>query len=148
DNAAFDWTVSAETLLGEFPDAKVWRPVFEPGDAIFLDHHTLHRTGAYPGMTKLRYALESWWLASSAHPQGGSTPIPVSAFSTRPERLPDHRRQVVQRTLAVAAERRAVHQRDRLRAQRREPPQRTIGVRRVGHVLRHRTQLVLQDRLA
>jgi hypothetical protein len=77
DNAAFDWTVSAETLISEFPDAQVWRPVFEPGDAIFLDHLSLHRTGAYPGMTKLRYALESWWFASSAYPRGGSTPILV-----------------------------------------------------------------------
>jgi hypothetical protein len=51
--------------------------VFEPGDAIFLDHLSLHRTGAYPGMERLRYAMESWWFASSAYPQSGSTPILV-----------------------------------------------------------------------
>ena len=75
-SAAFSWTVSAETVLQEIPDARVWRPEFEAGDALLFDHLCLHRTGAYPEMTRLRYAIESWWFASSVYPEG-STPLVI-----------------------------------------------------------------------
>ena len=60
----------------------------------------------------------------------------MGSVSVGTECFPDHRRQIEQCPLAVTAERRAVHQRDRLRPQGREPSQRAVGVRRVGHVLR------------
>ena len=37
----------------------VVRPIFEPGDALLLDHLTLHRTAANAGMTKDRYVTEN-----------------------------------------------------------------------------------------
>ena len=30
---------------------------------------TLHRTGVSPGMTRTRYAIESWFFAPSTYPQ-------------------------------------------------------------------------------
>jgi hypothetical protein len=45
----------------------VVRPIFEPGDALLLDHLTLHRTAADVGMTKDRYAIETWLFAPSTY---------------------------------------------------------------------------------
>jgi hypothetical protein len=45
----------------------VVRPIFEPGDALLLDHLTLHRTAADAGMTKDRYAIETWLFAPSTY---------------------------------------------------------------------------------
>ncbi len=75
--AGFDWTVSAEAIARELPGVEVWRPTFEPGDVLFFDHLMLHRTAAAPGMTELRYAVESWFFAPSVYPSSGSTPILV-----------------------------------------------------------------------
>lgn len=36
----------------------------------------LHRTAAAPGMTDVRYAIESWFFASSVYPDT-STPLVV-----------------------------------------------------------------------
>ncbi len=43
------------------------RPVFEPGDALLLDHLTLHRTAVDAGMTNDRYAIETWLFAPSTY---------------------------------------------------------------------------------
>jgi hypothetical protein len=43
------------------------RPVFEPGDALIFDHMCLHRTGTDKGMTKGRYAIETWFFAPSTY---------------------------------------------------------------------------------
>jgi len=48
----------------------VARPVFGPGDALLFDHLLLHRTAVSPGMTRDRYAIESWFFAPSAFPVG------------------------------------------------------------------------------
>jgi hypothetical protein len=48
--------------------APVLRPVFEPGDALVFDELFLHRTATSPGMTGVRYALESWFFAPSSFP--------------------------------------------------------------------------------
>jgi hypothetical protein len=71
--AIFDWAVSPETIARELP---IWRPEFAPGDVLFFDHLFLHRTSVAPSMTRLRYAIESWFFAASAYP-GDSTPILV-----------------------------------------------------------------------
>jgi hypothetical protein len=46
------------------------RPRFEPGDALLFDHLMLHRTASEPSMTKRRYAIETWFFAPSAYPDG------------------------------------------------------------------------------
>jgi hypothetical protein len=43
-------------------------PVFGPGDAVFFDHLFLHRTEGHLGLTKNRYAIESWFFAPSTYP--------------------------------------------------------------------------------
>lgn len=72
----FDWVVSAETIARELPGVAVWRPAFEAGDVLLFDHLTLHRTANAPDMPNVRYAVESWFFASSVYPKG-STPIVV-----------------------------------------------------------------------
>jgi hypothetical protein len=48
----------------------VLRPKLGPGDALLFDHLFLHRTGVDPGMTRERYAIESWFFAPSSYPEG------------------------------------------------------------------------------
>jgi len=74
--AGFDWTVSADTIARELPGVSVWRPEFDPGDVLLFDEMILHRTAAAPGMTGLRYAIESWFFAPSVYPDT-STPLVV-----------------------------------------------------------------------
>ena len=73
----YGWTVSPETVARELPGVPIWRPEFEEGDVLLFDHLTLHRTAADEGMSKMRYAIESWFFASSVYPQGLSTPLVV-----------------------------------------------------------------------
>jgi hypothetical protein len=73
----FDWVVAAETIARELPGVQVWRPAFEPGDVLLFDHLCLHRTANSPAMPNVRYAIESWFFASSVYPSKGSTPIVV-----------------------------------------------------------------------
>lgn len=47
------------------------RPVFRAGDAIIFDHLCLHRTARKPGMTKTRYAIETWMMAPSTYNNKG-----------------------------------------------------------------------------
>jgi Phytanoyl-CoA dioxygenase (PhyH) len=71
EGALFDWSVSptvVEDAAGG-PDAIV-RPEFGPGDALLFDHMFLHRTGVSPGMTRERWAIESWFFAPSSYPDG------------------------------------------------------------------------------
>jgi len=46
------------------------RPVLEAGDAMLFDHLLVHRTAVAPGMTRERHAIESWFFAPSAYPEG------------------------------------------------------------------------------
>jgi hypothetical protein len=71
DGALFDWSVSP-TLVAEVADgpAAVVRPSFSPGDALLFDHLFLHRTGVDPGMTRERWAIETWFFAPSTYPEG------------------------------------------------------------------------------
>jgi len=71
------WAVSQHTVERKFPGLAAWRPEFEAGDVLFFDHMLLHRTAAQPGMTRLRYGIESWFFAVSAYPGSGQTPILV-----------------------------------------------------------------------
>jgi hypothetical protein len=70
EGAFFDWSVSpavVDDVAGETP---VIRPEFAPGDALLFDHLLLHRTAAGPEMTRERYAIETWFFAPSAYPDG------------------------------------------------------------------------------
>jgi hypothetical protein len=71
EGALFDWSVSPQVVedAAGGPDAIV-SPEFEPGDALLFDHMFLHRTGIKPGMTRERWAIESWFFAPSSYPDG------------------------------------------------------------------------------
>jgi len=66
----FSWSVGdrfAEELARGRPIAT---PHFKPGDAILFDQLCLHRTAVRPGMTRGRFAIETWMFAPS-HYRGG-----------------------------------------------------------------------------
>ncbi len=66
----FDWSVSPHVVAEAAADAPVIRPDFAAGDALLFDHMFLHRTAAGPGMSRERYAMENWFFAPSAYPEG------------------------------------------------------------------------------
>jgi hypothetical protein len=74
EGAYFDWSVSPQLVAAEAVDAPVIRPRFEAGDALLFDHLFLHKTALEPTMDTERYAIESWFFASSRYP-GTSVPI-------------------------------------------------------------------------
>jgi hypothetical protein len=67
EGADFGWSVAPDVLERIARDDVV-RPVFAPGDALFLDNFTLHRTGLSPSMSGVRYAIETWFFAASTPP--------------------------------------------------------------------------------
>lgn len=67
EGAAFDWSLTEETVRGAAPDAPVASPVFAPGDALFFDERLPHRTSVGLDLTT-RYAVESWFVAPSSYP--------------------------------------------------------------------------------
>jgi len=77
EGAIFDWSVSEQTIARELPGIPVWRPEFEAGDVLLFDDLCLHRTAVDSGMTKPRYAIESWFFSLSAYPVDTQTPILV-----------------------------------------------------------------------
>jgi hypothetical protein len=77
DGAEFDWTVSPQTIAREIPGVPIWRPTFDEGDVLMFDHWSLHRTAADERMSKLRYAVESWFFAPSAYPADSPTMLVV-----------------------------------------------------------------------
>jgi hypothetical protein len=71
EGALFDWSISP-TLVEDRaggPDA-ILHPEFAPGDALLFDHLFVHRTGVTPGMTRQRWAIETWFFAPSTYPEG------------------------------------------------------------------------------
>ena len=67
--AQHDWTVGPEMVVEmEQAGTPVVSPVFRPGDALLFDQLLLHRTGVRPDMTKMRWAIESWFFAPSTYP--------------------------------------------------------------------------------
>ncbi|MGE0279131.1 MAG: hypothetical protein AB7P20_00760 [Rhizobiaceae bacterium] len=67
--AIFKWSLGPETVAEAVRDVGTESPIFAPGDAIIFDHLFLHRTGLPKGMTKDRYAIESWFFAPSGYPK-------------------------------------------------------------------------------
>lgn len=70
DGAMFDWSVAPDVVTAEAGEAGVIRPRFGPGDALLFDHLFLHSTAVEPEMTNERHAMETWFFAPSAYPQG------------------------------------------------------------------------------
>ncbi|MGH9238275.1 MAG: phytanoyl-CoA dioxygenase family protein [Vicinamibacterales bacterium] len=66
--ARFEWSVGPDMLEQLAPESAVVSPRFAAGDAAVFDHLCLHRTGYRPGMTKKRWAIESWFFAPSSQP--------------------------------------------------------------------------------
>jgi hypothetical protein len=73
DGTAFEWTASERVVVeaARIHGGTV-RPQFAPGDALFFDEFNVHRTAFEPGMTRARYAVESWFFAPSRYPPGDS----------------------------------------------------------------------------
>ena len=69
-DALFDWSVSTDVVREVAGDAGVVRPEFGPGDALLFDHLFLHSTCVEPDMTQERHAMETWFFAPSAYPDG------------------------------------------------------------------------------
>ncbi len=68
NGAYMDWSVSQKTVDEKYTgDEAEVSPHFNEGDAIFFDHLNLHATATGPEFTKTRYAIETWFFASSRH---------------------------------------------------------------------------------
>lgn len=66
---AFDWWVVGEGVADKLAETTpVVAPLFKAGDALLFDQMLLHRTGARPGLTRERLAIESWFFAGSTFP--------------------------------------------------------------------------------
>lgn len=68
--AIFDWAVGPDVVERLTADAPVVRPHFRAGDVMLFDELFLHRTALDPSMTRPRHAVESWFFAASAYPEG------------------------------------------------------------------------------
>lgn len=76
DGSPLDYTVSRQKVDEAAGGVPVISPVFEPGDALFFDELFLHQTGTRDGMTKPRFAVESWFFGPSGFP-GEYAPLAV-----------------------------------------------------------------------
>jgi hypothetical protein len=66
--ALYDWDV-ADAELRKVYRGSIWRPLLEPGDVLFFDHLCVHRTAVEEGMSRRRWAIESWCFAPSVYPE-------------------------------------------------------------------------------
>jgi len=70
DEATYDWSLSDRAVLAAAEGMPIVRPDFEPGDALLFDQLLVHRTAVSPTMTRERHAIEAWFFAPSAYPEG------------------------------------------------------------------------------
>lgn len=70
DDAHFDWSLSDRAVLEVADGTPIVRPAFERGDALLFDQFLVHRTAVAADMTRERHAIESWFFAPSAYPEG------------------------------------------------------------------------------
>src|SRR5262249_14425439 len=66
EGAFADWGVKPQ-VAEQVARGSIVRPIFEPGDALLLDHLTLHRTAVDTGMQNNRQAVETWLFAPSTY---------------------------------------------------------------------------------
>jgi hypothetical protein len=62
------WTVGDGVVEDLAQSTPIVSPRFKAGDALLFDQLFLHRTGARPGLTRERLAIESWFFAGSTFP--------------------------------------------------------------------------------
>jgi hypothetical protein len=77
DEAMIEIQVSQSKVEAAAGGAKILRPIFEPGDALFFDELFLHQTASDPSMPNPRYAIENWFFGASAFPEDYA-PLAVS----------------------------------------------------------------------
>ncbi|MEI9987951.1 MAG: phytanoyl-CoA dioxygenase family protein [Aliidongia sp.] len=66
---AFAWWAVGDGMVEQMEKtASIVAPRFKAGDALLFDQLFLHRTGARPGLTRERLAIESWFFAGSTFP--------------------------------------------------------------------------------
>lgn len=68
EGAQFGWSIGQPVVDRAAGDTPVVRPEFHAGDALLFDDVFVHRTAIGPEMTKIRYAIESWFFAPSHYP--------------------------------------------------------------------------------
>jgi hypothetical protein len=68
DEGHWSFAIPEPTVVQAAGAVGIADPVYEPGDALFFDQMTVHKTGARPGLTLPRYAIESWFFAPSTYP--------------------------------------------------------------------------------
>jgi len=73
--AKIEWMVGPELVQKLAEETPVVTPHFDPGDALFFDQFSLHRSGHVPGKRHNRYALESWFYGRSG--TGGNAVLPL-----------------------------------------------------------------------
>ena len=71
-DSLFQWSVGDRKVEELARGRKLAFPCFAPGDAILFDHLCLHRTGVRAGMTRGRYAFETWMFAPSTYPDSAA----------------------------------------------------------------------------
>lgn len=64
-NKNYPWGVGEDVVKAE--RLPVLSPLFKAGDALFFDEKMLHRTGRKLGVSKPRFALETWLPPPSAY---------------------------------------------------------------------------------
>lgn len=67
DGSPYAWTVPPEHIARELPGVEVWKPEFEPGDVLFFDQFSLHRTAVFEAEPRPRHAIEGWFFAPSRY---------------------------------------------------------------------------------
>jgi len=60
EGAVTSWEIAEDVVYGRLGRENAWFPEFRPGDAFLFDHLHVHRTHISEGMTRSRYAMESW----------------------------------------------------------------------------------------
>jgi hypothetical protein len=67
-DARFDWSASSQAVTAAAEGASITRPEFRAGDALLFDQFLLHKTAIAPTMSKVRYAVETWFFGLSKFP--------------------------------------------------------------------------------
>lgn len=73
--ARMNWVVGSELVAELAEQAPIVCPHFSPGDALFFDHYSLHRSGHGANQSEPRYALESWFYSRSG--TAGNVVLPL-----------------------------------------------------------------------
>jgi hypothetical protein len=83
EGAVLEWVVSPAKAEEAADGLPILRPIFEPGDVMLFDHLYLHATANDPEMSKLRYAVETWFFGPSGFPHNvydaGRSYVPLAA---------------------------------------------------------------------